>query len=173
MSAHLEEGQFGAVIDRRYPVEQIRDAYLRVETGQKTGIVVVDVESQSNVTQSPTNPKGRTKGMHKNEDDTPKSDEATEDSTEGAASRRQFLRYAGLAGAALAIGGLGELLVGCEGSSTMTTGAATPTTAAAASETTATSAPASTETTDALGPATTESQLTANPNQEVACLFPL
>jgi NADPH:quinone reductase-like Zn-dependent oxidoreductase len=43
MSVHLEEGRFRAVIDRRYPLEQIRDAYRYVETGQKTGIVVVDV----------------------------------------------------------------------------------------------------------------------------------
>ena len=45
MSVHLEEGRFRAVIDRRYPLEQIRDAYRYVETGQKTGIVVVDVGS--------------------------------------------------------------------------------------------------------------------------------
>jgi NADPH:quinone reductase-like Zn-dependent oxidoreductase len=43
MKASLEAGEFRAVIDRRYPLEQIRDAYLYVETGQKTGIVVVDV----------------------------------------------------------------------------------------------------------------------------------
>ncbi len=45
MSVHLEMGRFRAVIDRRYPLEQIRDAYRYVETGQKTGIVVVDVGS--------------------------------------------------------------------------------------------------------------------------------
>lgn len=110
------------------------------------------------------------KGMYKNEDDTPKSDEATDGATEGAVSRRQFLRFAGLAGAALAIGGLGGLLVGCDGSSTLTTGATTSTTALAGSETTATTAPASSETTDAPSPATTESAPTTNPNQKVAYL---
>jgi NADPH:quinone reductase-like Zn-dependent oxidoreductase len=45
MSVHLEMGRFRAVIDRRYPLEQIRDAYRYVETGRKTGIVVVDVGS--------------------------------------------------------------------------------------------------------------------------------
>jgi NADPH:quinone reductase-like Zn-dependent oxidoreductase len=43
MKARLGAGEFRAVIDRRYPLEQIRDAYRYVETGQKTGIVVVDV----------------------------------------------------------------------------------------------------------------------------------
>jgi NADPH:quinone reductase-like Zn-dependent oxidoreductase len=41
LSARLEAGEFRAVIDRRYPLEQIADAYRYVETGQKTGIVVV------------------------------------------------------------------------------------------------------------------------------------
>jgi NADPH:quinone reductase-like Zn-dependent oxidoreductase len=45
MRVHLEKGQFRAVIDRRYPLEQIRDAYCYVETCQKTGIVVIDVAS--------------------------------------------------------------------------------------------------------------------------------
>ena len=53
MRVHLENGQFRAVIDRRYPLEQIQDAYRYVETGHKTGIVVVDVESQPTVTRSP------------------------------------------------------------------------------------------------------------------------
>jgi len=39
----MEEGQFRAVVDRRFPLEQIADAYRYVETGQKVGIVVVDV----------------------------------------------------------------------------------------------------------------------------------
>ncbi len=42
---YLERGQLRAVIDRRYPLEQIREAYAYVETGQKTGIVVVNVRA--------------------------------------------------------------------------------------------------------------------------------
>jgi NADPH:quinone reductase-like Zn-dependent oxidoreductase len=45
MRVRLEQGQFRAVIDRRYPLGQIQDAYRYVETGQKTGIVVIDVAS--------------------------------------------------------------------------------------------------------------------------------
>jgi NADPH:quinone reductase-like Zn-dependent oxidoreductase len=43
MRVHLERGEFHAVIDRRYPLAQVQDAYRYVETGHKTGIVVVDV----------------------------------------------------------------------------------------------------------------------------------
>ena len=39
----LEEGRLRAVIDRRYPLERIVDAYRRVETGQKIGNVVIVV----------------------------------------------------------------------------------------------------------------------------------
>jgi NADPH:quinone reductase-like Zn-dependent oxidoreductase len=39
----VEAGKFRAVIDRRYPLEAIADAYRYVETGQKAGIVVIDV----------------------------------------------------------------------------------------------------------------------------------
>jgi NADPH:quinone reductase-like Zn-dependent oxidoreductase len=39
----IAAGQFRAVIDRRYPLDAIADAYRYVETGQKTGIVVIDV----------------------------------------------------------------------------------------------------------------------------------
>lgn len=39
----MEAGQFRAVIDRKYPLAAIADAYRYVETGQKVGIVVIDV----------------------------------------------------------------------------------------------------------------------------------
>ena len=40
----MEQGKFKAVIDRKYPFEQIIEAYKYVETGQKTGNVVITVE---------------------------------------------------------------------------------------------------------------------------------
>ncbi|HEX3651469.1 MAG TPA: NAD(P)-dependent alcohol dehydrogenase [Rhizomicrobium sp.] len=43
LKARMEAGEFRAVIDRRYSLEAIADAYRYVETGQKTGIVVVNV----------------------------------------------------------------------------------------------------------------------------------
>lgn len=43
LRARMETGEFRAVIDRRYPLEAIADAYRYVELGQKTGIVVIDV----------------------------------------------------------------------------------------------------------------------------------
>jgi NADPH:quinone reductase-like Zn-dependent oxidoreductase len=39
----MESGDFRPVIDRRYPLEQILEAYRYVETGQKVGNVVVSV----------------------------------------------------------------------------------------------------------------------------------
>jgi len=43
LKAHMEAGKFRAVIDRRYSLEAIADAYRYVELGQKTGIVVISV----------------------------------------------------------------------------------------------------------------------------------
>jgi NADPH:quinone reductase-like Zn-dependent oxidoreductase len=39
----MESGGFRAIVDRRYPLDAIVDAYRYVGTGQKTGIVVIDV----------------------------------------------------------------------------------------------------------------------------------
>jgi NADPH:quinone reductase-like Zn-dependent oxidoreductase len=41
----IESGEFRPVIDRTYPLDQIVDAYRYVETGQKTGNVVISLES--------------------------------------------------------------------------------------------------------------------------------
>jgi NADPH:quinone reductase-like Zn-dependent oxidoreductase len=45
LKARMQAGEFRAVIDRVYPLEAIADAYRYVETGQKTGIVVINVGS--------------------------------------------------------------------------------------------------------------------------------
>jgi NADPH:quinone reductase-like Zn-dependent oxidoreductase len=43
LKSRMEAGQFRAIIDRRYDLAAIADAYRYVETGQKVGIVVIDV----------------------------------------------------------------------------------------------------------------------------------
>jgi NADPH:quinone reductase-like Zn-dependent oxidoreductase len=40
-------GKFRAIIDRTYPLDRIADAYRYVETGQKVGIVVIDIARKS------------------------------------------------------------------------------------------------------------------------------
>ncbi len=40
----MEEGNFKAVIDRKYPMEEIAEAFRYVELGQKTGAVVIIIE---------------------------------------------------------------------------------------------------------------------------------
>ena len=45
--AMIETGEFTPVIDRRYPLDQIVEAYTYVETGQKIGNVVIVVEPAS------------------------------------------------------------------------------------------------------------------------------
>jgi len=40
----IESGQFRPVIDRQYPLDRIVEAYRYVETGQKIGNVVIQVE---------------------------------------------------------------------------------------------------------------------------------
>jgi NADPH:quinone reductase-like Zn-dependent oxidoreductase len=39
----IEAGRYVPVIDRRYPLADIADAYRYVQTGEKTGVVVIDV----------------------------------------------------------------------------------------------------------------------------------
>jgi NADPH:quinone reductase-like Zn-dependent oxidoreductase len=41
----IEQGKFKAVIDRKYPLEEITKAYWYVEKGQKTGNVIINVEN--------------------------------------------------------------------------------------------------------------------------------
>jgi NADPH:quinone reductase-like Zn-dependent oxidoreductase len=43
LKGRMEAGQFRAIIDRQYPLAEIADAYRYVESGQKVGIVVINV----------------------------------------------------------------------------------------------------------------------------------
>ena len=42
----MEEGKYKAVIDRKYSLDQIVEAYMYVERGQKTGNVVITVDGK-------------------------------------------------------------------------------------------------------------------------------
>jgi Zinc-binding dehydrogenase len=43
LKGRMEAGQFRGIIDRKYTLAAIADAYRHVETGQKVGIVVIGV----------------------------------------------------------------------------------------------------------------------------------
>jgi NADPH:quinone reductase-like Zn-dependent oxidoreductase len=43
----VESGEFKPLIDRRYPLDQIVEAYRCVETGQKLGNVAVSVDASN------------------------------------------------------------------------------------------------------------------------------
>jgi NADPH:quinone reductase-like Zn-dependent oxidoreductase len=43
----LESGGFRPLIDRRYPLDEIVDAYRYVDTGQKVGGVVITIDPSS------------------------------------------------------------------------------------------------------------------------------
>jgi NADPH:quinone reductase-like Zn-dependent oxidoreductase len=43
----IEAGRFIPVIDRRYPLAEIADAYRYVQTGEKAGVVVIDIVTDS------------------------------------------------------------------------------------------------------------------------------
>jgi len=42
----IEAGRFIPVIDRRYPLAAIADAYRYVQTGEKAGVVVIDIVTE-------------------------------------------------------------------------------------------------------------------------------
>lgn len=45
LKSQIETGEFKPVIDRVYPLDKIVEAYRYVETGQKIGNVVIEVEN--------------------------------------------------------------------------------------------------------------------------------
>jgi NADPH:quinone reductase-like Zn-dependent oxidoreductase len=48
----IEAGRFVPVIDRRYPLAAIADAYRYVQTGEKAGVVVVDIVTEGQPAES-------------------------------------------------------------------------------------------------------------------------
>jgi NADPH:quinone reductase-like Zn-dependent oxidoreductase len=46
LRARMAAGEFRAVVDRHYPLDAVAEAYRYVLTGQKTGIVVIDVVAE-------------------------------------------------------------------------------------------------------------------------------
>jgi NADPH:quinone reductase-like Zn-dependent oxidoreductase len=42
----IEAGRFIPVIDRSYPLAAIADAYRYVQTGEKAGVVVIDIVAE-------------------------------------------------------------------------------------------------------------------------------
>jgi NADPH:quinone reductase-like Zn-dependent oxidoreductase len=53
LRGRMEAGQFKAVIDRKYTLAEISDAYRYVETGQKVGIVVINVAAAEDRAHAP------------------------------------------------------------------------------------------------------------------------
>jgi NADPH:quinone reductase-like Zn-dependent oxidoreductase len=53
LKGRMEAGQFRAIIDRKYALAAIADAYRYVETGQKVGIVVINVATTDECPQVP------------------------------------------------------------------------------------------------------------------------
>ena len=45
LKERMQAGQFRAVVDRKYPLDAIADGYRYVQTGQKAGVVVIDVQT--------------------------------------------------------------------------------------------------------------------------------
>lgn len=45
LSERMAAGQFRAAVDRKYPLDEIADAYRYVQAGQKAGIVVIDISA--------------------------------------------------------------------------------------------------------------------------------
>lgn len=49
LKTRIETGEFHAVVDRKYPMQDIAEAYRYVDTEQKVGIVVIDVIPDDNI----------------------------------------------------------------------------------------------------------------------------
>jgi NADPH:quinone reductase-like Zn-dependent oxidoreductase len=57
LKGRMEAGQFRAIIDRKYALSAIAEAYRYVETGQKIGIVVINIAAaEENAIPSPLSP---------------------------------------------------------------------------------------------------------------------